>query len=485
MPCHIRERKINVMDNLNVFLRPASVAVIGATDRPGSWGAFMMNGLFSSQYPGRIYPVNREARMVMGLPAFRDVRDIEGAVDLAILTIPDEYVEEAIRSCGEKGVRGVTVITAGFGEAIEGGRKREKAMAELARSRGIRLLGPNVSGTFNLHANFNAAASPVGHLYPTALAAVCQGGYAFYDLLALGYPNRMGVGQFIHTGNECDLTVTDFLEHFGADPDVKAITMYLETIRDGDRFLEAARRVTKKKPVVVYKAGQTSDAARAARSHTGALAGRKEIFEGVLRQAGLILSPTMELMLPLAHALIEKPPLKGKRVGIVTVGGSWGVALADALGREGLSVPELSPGLQEKLRAVGMPDRASTKNPVDVGAAGITALADERKELGRLMLNSGEVDVLILHGMGRVGMLTAETSDEMKLFFEFEKMVIRAFSALEKETGKPVFIGTHFSIWESQVVCDLNKEGIRTYGQLEDIARILSRMHAVHLRSRG
>jgi len=134
---------------------------------------------------------------------------------------------------------------------------------------------------------------------------------------------------------------------------------------------------------------------------------------------------------------------------------------------------------------VGMPDRASTKNPVDVGAAGITALADERKELGRLMLNSGEVDVLILHGMGRVGMLTAETSDEMKLFFDFEKMVIRAFSALEKETGKPVFIGTHFSIWESQVVCDLNKEGIRTYGQLEDIARILSRMHAVHLRSRG
>ena len=471
-------------DNVSAFLQPASVAVIGATDRPVSWGAFMMNGLFSLKYPGRIYPVNREAKTVFGLPAFKDVRDIEGPVDLAILTIPNEYVEEAIRACGEKGVRGMTLITAGFGEAIEGGRDREIAMAELARSYGTRLLGPNVSGTFNLHADFNASASPVGHLYPTSLAAVCQGGYAFYDLLALGFPLRMGVGKFVHTGNECDLTVTDFLEHFGADPEVKGVIMYLETIRDGDRFLEVARRVTKEKPVIVYKAGKTTDAARAASSHTGALAGSKEIFEGVLRQAGLIISPNMELLLPLGHAMIEKPPMRGTRVGIVTVGGSWGVTLADALGDEDISVPELSFGLQEKLRALGMPERASTKNPVDVGAAGLIALAGKRNELGRLMLDSGEVDALILHGMGRVGMLTAETPDEMKQFFEFEKMSIRDFSGLEKETGKPVFIGTHFSIWESQVVCDLNKEGIRVYNRLDDIAQILSRMHAAYRRGR-
>jgi len=476
---------METVDNINAFLQPASVAVIGATDRPVSWGSFMMNGLFSLKYPGRIYPVNREAKMIQGIPAYKDVRDIEGPVDLAILTIPNEYVEEAIRACGEKGVRGMTLITAGFGEAIEGGRNRETAMAELARSYGMRLLGPNVSGTFNLHARFNAAASPVGHLYPTSLAAVCQGGYAVYDLLALGFPLRMGVGQFIHTGNECDLTVTDFLEHFGADPKVKGVMMYLETIRDGDRFVEAARRVTKEKPVIVYKAGKTTDAARAASSHTGALAGRKEIFEGVLRQAGLILSPTMELLLPLAHVMTEKPPMRGTRVGIVTVGGSWGVTLADALGDEGLSVPELSSGLQEKLRALGMPERASTKNPVDVGAAGLISLAGKRNELGRLMLESGEVDALILHGMGRVGMLTAETSNEMKQFFEFEKMSIRDFSRLEEETGKPVFIGTPFNIWESQVVCDLNNEGIRIYNRLDEIAQTLSRMHTAWRRGRA
>ncbi|MDD5712118.1 MAG: hypothetical protein PHY31_05075, partial [Smithellaceae bacterium] len=391
--------------------------------------------------------------------------------------VPNEAVKEAIISCGEKGVRGITVITSGFGEAVRGGRKREEELVALARSYGMRILGPNVSGTFNLQASFNAAASPAEYLHPTGLAAVCQGGYAFYDLLALGFPFRMGVGKFVHTGNEADITATDYLEYFGAEPDVKGIVMYLETIRDGDRFLDAARRVTKIKPVVAYKAGKSADASRAANSHTGALAGRKEIFAGMLRQAGIIVSPNMELLLPLGHALIERPPMAGKRVGIITIGGSWGVALADALEEEGLTVPELSPALQERIKALGMPERASTKNPVDVGAAGVIALAGERKELGRLMLESGEIDALILHGMGRPGIVTEKTSEEMKLFFEFEKMTIRAVFELERETGKPVLIGSHFSIWESQVVCDLNKEGIRVYTRLDEIARLLAGLH--------
>lgn len=469
---------METVNNINAFLQPASVAVIGATERPHAWGSLIMEGLLSCKYPGLIYPVNQRSKMVYGLPTFRDVRDIEGPVDLAILTIPSEYAEETIKNCGEKGVRGITIITAGFGESITGGRKREIVMADLAHSYGMRLLGPNVSGTFNLQKDFNASPLRAGQMLSTSLAAVCQGGYAFYDLFALGFPRRMGVGKFIHTGNECDLTVTDFLEHFGADPEVKAIIMYVETIRDGDRFFTVACRVTEKKPVIIYKAGKTPDAARAAQSHTGALAGKKAIFEGVFRQAGIIASPSMELLLPLGHALAEKPPMRGKRVGIITVGGSWGVALTDALGEEGLSVPQLSPGLQNKLREIGMPQRASVKNPVDIGAAGETALAEERVELGRLMLDSGEVDALIIHGMGRPGMLTAESPDELKIFINFEKKILRSFAELEKEAGKPVFIGSHFSIWESQTVCDLNKEGIRVYNRLDVIAQLLSRMHA-------
>jgi acyl-CoA synthetase (NDP forming) len=433
-----------------------------------------MEGLLSVKYPGRIYPVNRQADQVFGIPAYTDIRDIKGPIDLAVIAIPKEFVEEAITACGQKKVKGVTIITAGFGETSEQGLERQAAIARLALSYGTRLLGPNVSGTFNLQAGFNASATPGDNLIPTPIAAACQGGYAFYDMLSSGWARGLGVGKFIHTGNECDLTVTDFFEHFGQDPEVKAIIMYIEAVRDGRRFIEVARSVTKSKPVVAYKAGRTSGSARAARSHTGALSGKQEIYQGLFRQAGIISSPSMELLLPLAHSLIERPPVRGPRVGIITVGGSWGVALSDALEETGLLVPEFSPNLQEVLRSVGMPDRASIKNPVDFGASGLFISVDVPLALGREVLSSGEVDALIVHGVGRPGMHTDDTPIELKFFLDIEKQQVQGLCALEREIGLPVFIGSHHSPWESQVVYDLNEQEIRIYNGLYEIAQLIS-----------
>jgi acetyl-CoA synthetase (ADP-forming) len=463
--------------DLDVFLNPKSVAVIGATERPGSWGSFIMEGLLSKNYPGKIYPVNSHGKQVYGIEAYKELKEIEEPVDLAILTIPEQSVEKAIADCGQKHVKGVTIITAGFGEAVEGGKRRETALARLARSYGMRLLGPNVSGTFNLHTGFNGSASPAELLSRTSLAAICQGGFAFYDLLASGFSWGMGVGKFVHTGNECDVTATDFLELLRGDPDVKAILMYLEVIRDGKRFIEIARRVTKEKPIVVYKAGRTPGASRAAQSHTGALSGAKEVYQGALHQAGITIAPTMELLLPLGHALVERPPMKGARVGIVTMGGSWGVALSDSLEEEGLCVPELSVKLQKSLRSLGMPLRASTRNPVDIGASGLFFEADTLVALGREILSSGEVDALILHGVGRPGMLGKDASPRLKIFLDINKQVIRGFSGLEKTTGLPVLIGSRYTPWQSQAVYDLNEEGIRIYNRLDEIAQLLSLMH--------
>ncbi|NVM25924.1 MAG: CoA-binding protein [Desulfobacterales bacterium] len=460
--------------DLNAFLIPESVAVVGATDRPATWGSFIMRGLLSLGYPGKIYPVNRQADQVSGVPAYKDIREIKGPVELAVLAIPEEFVEEAITACGQKEVKGITIITAGFGEISEVGRERQERLAGLARSYGIRLLGPNVSGTFNLHAGFNASPAPADSLLATHIAAACQGGYAFYDILSSGWARGLGVGKFIHTGNECDLTVTDFLEYFGHDPEVKAIVMYIEAIRDGRRFVEVARAVTRTKPVVVYKGGRTPGSARAASSHTGALSGNKEVYEGLFRQAGIITSPAMELLLPLGHALIERPPMRGKRVAIVTMGGSWGVALTDALEEAGLAVPEFSPRLQKALRSVGMPPRASTRNPVDFGASGLFLSVDTPLTLGHEILCSAEVDALIVHGIGRPGMHTEDTPDELRFFLDIEKRQIQGLNALEKETGLPVLIGSHYNPWESQVVCDLNKQGIRIYNRLHETAQLLS-----------
>ncbi|MCP4753009.1 MAG: hypothetical protein GY866_19145 [Proteobacteria bacterium] len=475
-------------NDLNVFLNPKSVAVVGATERPGSWGSFIMKGLLSIDYEGKVYPVNRRAKEIYGIPAAKDVGEIDGAVELAIFTIPEESVEEAVVACGEKGVKGITIITAGFGEIFETeqGKDKERKLVDLARSYGIRLVGPNVSGTFNLLGRFNASAEPADNLLPTSLGAVCQGGYAIYELLATGRYRGMGVGKFVHTGNECDLTATDFLEQFGRDPDIRGIVMYLETVRDGKRFLEVAREVAPKKPVVVYKAGRTPGSARAARSHTGALAGDWGVYRGLFDQMGIVVSPTMELLLPLGHALLERPPMRGNRVAILTIGGSWGVSLSDSLEEAGLLVPTLSSELQNKLKELGMPPRASTRNPVDLGAAGMNFALENMVSMAREILRSGEVDALVLHGMGRSGMHDEkeDTPPEMQMFLEFTKEVVLGFNALEKETDKPVLVGSHYSIWESQAIWDLNQEGIRLCSRLDEIAQLLSAMQQYGKRNR-
>jgi acyl-CoA synthetase (NDP forming) len=463
--------------NLDVFLNPSSVAVIGATERPGSWGSFIMGGLLSRNYSGNIYPVNHQADGVFGIPAVKDVREIQAPVDLAVLAIPEQYVEKEIEACGQKQIKGITMITAGFAETSEKGKRRQKRFADLAHSFGMRILGPNVSGTFNLHADFNASGTPAGNLLTTPLAGACQGGYAFYDILSSGWERGIGLGKFIHTGNECDITVTDFLEYFGQDPEVKAVVMYIEALRDGRRFIEIAAKVTQIKPVVVYKAGRTPDSARAATSHTGALAGKREIYDGLFRQNGIITAPSMELLLPLGHALIERPPMRGNRTAVITIGGSWGVALTDSLVEAGLTVPEFSAALQNNLRSLGMPVRASIKNPLDFGASGQFLSTDLLMGLGREILISNEVDALILHGVGRPGMHTKETPEEWKIFLEIEKQQIRRFTALEDEFGLPVLIGSHYNPWESQVVNDLNKEGIRIYNRLYEISQLLYAMH--------
>jgi acyl-CoA synthetase (NDP forming) len=467
---------MTILEPLNPFLNPKSVAVIGATERPGSWGSFIMGGLVSRPFPGPIYPVNQQAEQVFGVPAFKRVGDIPGPVELAVFTIPEQGVEQTIRECGEKGVRGIIIISAGFGEAVEGGKQREAELVRLARSYGMHLMGPNVSGNFNLYTGFNASAAPEGFLIKTPIAAVCQGSYAIYDLLAHGYSRNMGVGQFVHTGNESDLTTTDFLEYAGADPNIKGILMYIEGIKDGGRFIEVARKVSRIKPVIVYKAGKTRDASRAAQSHTGALAGPYPVYEGVFRQTNLINCPSLELLLPLSHALVERPVMKGNRVAIITMGGSWGVALSDALEAEGLCVPVLSPALQTKLRELGMPIRASVKNPVDIGASGLFTKPDILVALGREILESGEADALILHGLGRPGMLPEDSPDSLRFFLEINKNILREYAQMEKTFQTPVLIGSIYSPRESQLVFDLNQEGIRTYDRLDETAQILSRL---------
>jgi acyl-CoA synthetase (NDP forming) len=463
--------------NLDVFIKPRSVAVIGASEKPGSWGSFIMTGLTSVNYPGLIFPVNPHAHHIFNLAAYKDIRDIPNPVDLAVLAVPEASLESTVTACGEKGVKGITLITAGFAETSQEGKARQASLTRLASSFGMRILGPNVSGSFNLTDNFNASSIPGHNLLAKPVAAICQGGYAFYDMLSVAEEKNYGVSWFIHTGNESDVSMSEFLDYFGRQQDVKAIIMYIEAVRDGKNFLESARRIKGEKPILVYKAGRTKGAARAAFSHTGAMAGDQAIYDGVFKQAGILFCPTMELLLPASHALIERPAMKGRRVGIITIGGSWGVSLSDALEENGLMVPEFSRGLQKSLRDLGLPGRASVKNPADYGASGLFLSQETPISMAREILASGDVDALVAHGIGRPGMHDVHTSPEMKIFLEIEKNQIKGICELEKEFDLPVIIGSYYNQWQSQAVHDLNQDGVRVYNRLTEIAQMLSLMY--------
>jgi acyl-CoA synthetase (NDP forming) len=215
------------------------------------------------------------------------------------------------------------------------------------------------------------------------------------------------------------------------------------------------------------------------------MSGEGRIYEGFFRQTGIVHSPSMDLLLPLGHAMIERPAMRGKRIGIVTMGGSWGVALTDSLESLGLVVAEFGPGLQKRLGSLGMPARASTRNPVDIGASGLYGKPELMLAIGREVILSGEVDALVLHGVGRAGRTGQSPPPDRESTLGIQREIILGFAALEREGNTPVLIGTHYSPMESQAVYDVNALGVRTYDRVEDIAHLLSCMHAYWRRKEG
>lgn len=461
--------------DFEALLRPKSIAVIGATERPDTWGHWITRELVGGQFRGSVYPINSRAREILGLPAYPRVASVPGPVELAIIAIPAEHVFEAIRDCATKSVKVALIITAGFSEArASDGRTREEEMASYARAHGLRLVGPNISGIINLHYGLKAHPAELQYLRKTPVTFICQGGYAITDIAAREAKARRGFGKYLHTGNEADVTVVDCLEYCENDPETQAVCMYIEGLRDARRFLKIARRMAPKKPIVVFKAGVTPEGTRAAVSHTGALAGSAGLYRDLFRQAGVIQAPSFELTLNIAHALLEMPPLRQPTIGITTMGGSWGVMLTDAIARCGLGVPELPVDIQEDIRRLGMPERASVRNPVDFGAAAGSIPLETRLEIVRILLTCDTIGGVVLHGYGQPGFLTEDSHAFARLRYREDKAMIRGVQELHQTYQKPVVWVTAMTPMESQLVQDMVAEGIRFQHRLEDASAVLA-----------
>jgi acyl-CoA synthetase (NDP forming) len=344
---------------------PQSVVFVGASGMISKWGHMIPTNLLNRSFPGKVYLVNPKGGQIAGQAVYRSVGDIEDSeIDLAVVTLPAAKVKEQIPLLGEKKVKSMLLISSGFRETGEAGRKLEDEVVEAARKAGILIFGPNTMGICNPHHEFFCCGA---HVYPLpgSTALVSQSGNMGTQLLAFAEQQDIGIRAFSGSGNEAMVTLEDYMEAFEADELTRTVVLYIESVKDGARFFQSARRVSRKKPVVVLKGGRTSEGGVAASSHTGAMASDYRIFEAACRQAGIIQVKQPMDLLDLSAVFSALPLPRGNRIAIVTLGGGWGVVATDLCVEHGLAIPDLSEEIKARLDGI-LPAYWSRGNPVDI-----------------------------------------------------------------------------------------------------------------------
>jgi acyl-CoA synthetase (NDP forming) len=411
---------------LDGLFRPASIAIVGASEDFVKISGRPLKFLLDKGYPGRIFPVNPKYEKVAGLPCYPSLTAIAEPVDLVIVAVPAAAVLDALEDCAAKGVRATVVFSSGFAEMGEPGRAQERRMAELARRGGFRLCGPNALGFINAFDRVMATFSQAGEGEAAAgpVAFVTQSGAFGTALFALARQRGLSFGYFVNSGNEADLGFADLLGYVARDPRVHVIAGYIEGLKDGRTLLAVAEEALERgKPLVIAKVGRSAAGVRAALSHTGSLAGSDRVYSGVFRQKGIIRAANEEELLDLASALSLCPLPAGRGVGIVTQSGGAGVLMADRAEELGLGVPELAPETEAALRAV-VPAFGSVKNPVDITAQFIADPSLLRSSL-EIVLQDPRVDAAIFY---------------LGLMERFTDQVVANVSAVHAATRKPIVV---------------------------------------------
>ena len=361
-PARYRPKQDEIVRQVNRIMKPDAVAVIGASAEDGKIGNSVMKNLINGGYQGQIYPIHPKAEEILGRKAYRSVKDVPGTIDVAVFAIPAKFVAQALVEVGEKEIPGAVLIPSGFAET--GNVEGQKEIQEIGRKYNVRLMGPNIYGFYytwkNLCATFCTAYDYKGH---AALSS--QSGGIGMAIIGFSRSAKMGVSAIVGLGNKSDLDEDDLLTFFEQDDNTHIIAMHCEDLKDGRSFADVAKRVSKKKPVVMLKAGRTALGARAASSHTGALAGNDKIYDDVLRQSGVIRAKSLRDMLDFARGVQVLPTPKGENVVIITGAGGSGVLLSDACVDNGLSLMRMPPDLDQAFRKF-IPPFGAAGNPVDI-----------------------------------------------------------------------------------------------------------------------
>jgi len=358
-----------IKQQLDYIFYPNSIAIIGASRNPRKIGHQVVRNLVRAGYEGKIFPINPHAKEILGIPAFEKITDIKDEIDLAVIAIPAKYVLETVHECGKAGVKGLAIITSGFGEV--GKKELEDEIVRTAKSYGMRVLGPNIVGVMNTRHKVNASFCPI---LPEMgdIAFITQSGALGIALVGWTKMNRIGLSSVVSVGNKADVDDVDLLQYFGQDDQTKVITMYIEGLHYGRAFVNVAREIVKEKPIIALKVGWSKRGRLAVSSHTGSLTGKDTVFNAAFKQAGIMRAETFQELFDWALALSLQEIPKGDNTVIITNGGGAGIIATDACEKYNIKLIDVPayPDLEAKFRSC-MPDFGSARNPIDLtGQAG-------------------------------------------------------------------------------------------------------------------
>lgn len=445
---------------LDPVFRPRSIAVVGASRRKGHIGWEIMKNLIAYGFQGAVYPVNPNAETVHSIKCYKSILAIQDDVDLAFIVIPRKHVLRVVEECGIKGVKGIVVITAGYREIGEEGKREEEQLLQVVRKHGMRMVGPNCMGVINTHPSFRVNGTFAGHEPLRGRVGFMSQSGAVGAVL-LSYASKVGLGfsMFVSVGNKADVSGNDLLEYWETDPDTDVILLYIESFGNPRKFFPIARRISKKKPIIAVKSGRTLQGAVAASSHTGALADSEAVTGALFEQTGVLRVDSVRSLFDVAKALTAGYLPEGDRIGIVTNAGGPGILLTDAVIQLGMRLADFAPQTIQKLKR-HLPQEASFKNPVDI--IGSSNIKTYHRAI-EIVSADANVDALIVVFVP-------------PLMFEVED-VIKAITDIRKKTQKPMLSCIMGTIEGAEGTIVLDRHKIPNYSFPDSAAYAMSMLY--------
>ncbi|MBN1785570.1 MAG: CoA-binding protein [Candidatus Methanofastidiosa archaeon] len=443
--------------NIDSFFNPSSIAIIGASDKEGSLGKVLFNNLLESKFDGEVYPITISSETVMGRKAYRSVLDIEGNIDLAVIAIPAKVVNSVLRECAKKGIKSCIVISGGFSETGE--VERENELKRIVEETGIRVVGPNCVGILDTHSSVDTIFLPsdrMGRPRMGKISLISQSGAFVAAILDWAAGEGIGMSKIVSFGNKADVNYSDLIDYLSKDEDTSVITIYMEGVGDGRKFMTAAKKAITNKPIIILKSGRSKAGAAAAASHTGSLAGSDIVYSAAFKQSGIIRVYTPQEMFDIAKAFVCRKKAKGRRVAIITDGGGTGVIATDSLADYELELAALEEDTKNRMRD-SLPPYCSVKNPID-----LTGDADaKRYEIALTeVFKDDNVDAILLILLFQLPTL--------------EDDVIKRLLPMIKNSPKPIIVISPGGGYTRMKLKELEEECIPCYQSSQNAVHALS-----------